>query len=125
MTTTREHILVVEDDKDLRDSLCDALRLEGYDVVAAEHGEAAMHHLNAGARPCVILLDLMMPVMDGWAFHRELSKDQALASIPVVVMTAATPARAAAIDADTVLYKPLQMDTVVDVVQAHCPDGAS
>src|SRR5688572_17939973 len=120
-----EHILVIEDDKDLRDSLCDALRLEGYAVVAAEHGEAAMNHLNTGARPCVILLDLMMPVMDGWTFHRELSKDQALASIPVVVMTAAPQARATAVDANAVLYKPLRMDTVVEVVQEHCPDGAA
>jgi CheY-like chemotaxis protein len=120
-----EHILVIEDDKDLRDSLCDALRLEGFDVVAAEHGEAALHHLNTGARPCVILLDLMMPVMDGWAFHRELAKDQSLASIPVVVMTAAAQARAAAVDASAVLYKPLRMDTVVEVVQEHCPGGAA
>ena len=82
-------------------------------------------HLNTGARPCVILLDLMMPVMDGWTFHRELAKDQTLASIPVVVMTAAAPARATAVDASTVLYKPLQMDTVVEVVQEHCPGGAA
>src|SRR5438552_3631024 len=50
-----------------------------------------------GARPCIILLDLMMPVMDGWTFRHEMLKDPSLASIPVIVMTAATPARAAAI----------------------------
>jgi len=119
-----EHILLVEDDKDLRESLCDALRLEGYTVICVEHGEAALRHLRTGARPCMILLDLMMPVMDGWTFRQELSRDQALADIPVVVMTAASPARAAAVAADAVLYKPLQMDAVVGVVQERCPGGA-
>jgi two-component system, chemotaxis family, chemotaxis protein CheY len=118
-----EHILVVEDDKDLRDSLADALRLEGYDVVGVEHGEAALQHLSTGARPCVILLDLMMPVMDGWTFHREIQKDQSLAAIPVVVMTAAGAARASTVDVNAVLHKPLQMDSVVEVVQEHCPGG--
>jgi len=52
-------------------------------------------------------------------------KDRTLASIPIVVMTAAAPARVSAVDADAVLYKPLRMDTVVEVVQEHCPDGAA
>jgi CheY-like chemotaxis protein len=120
-----EYILVVEDDRDLRESLCDALRLEGYQVVCVEHGEAALRHLGTGARPCVILLDLMMPVMDGWTFRQEILKDQALANIPVVVMTAASAARAQAVVSDAVLFKPLQMDSVVEVVQEHCPDGAA
>jgi CheY-like chemotaxis protein len=124
MTMDDEHILIVEDDKDLRDSLSDALRLEGYTVVCAENGEAALNHLSTGARPCIILLDLMMPVMDGWTFHRELKKDQALAGIPIIVMTAASVARAAAVGAKPVLYTPLQMDAVVEVVQEHCPGGA-
>src|SRR5262245_45714290 len=102
-----EHILVVEDDTDLRDTLSDALRMEGYDVVAVEHGEAALRHLQRGLKPCMILLDLMMPVMDGWTFRREMLKDDDLAAIPVVVMTAAQPARAAAIGSDEILYKPL------------------
>ena len=119
----REHILVVEDDRDLRSSLCDALRLEGYEVVCAEHGEAALRYLGTGARPCVILLDLMMPVMDGWTFRQELLKDQELAAIPVVVMTAASAARAKAVVSNAILFKPLGMDAVVGVVQEHCPGG--
>jgi CheY-like chemotaxis protein len=122
---TREHILVVEDDKDLRESLSDALRLEGYEVVSVEHGEAALRHLGTGARPCVILLDLMMPVMDGWTFRSAILKDQGLATIPVVVMTAANLARAKAVAADALLFKPLEMDTVVDAVHEHCPGGAA
>jgi len=120
-----EHILVVEDDKDLRDTLCQALELEGYTAVAAENGQAALRHLAAGARPCLILLDLMMPVMDGWTFREELLKNPELADIPVVVMTAASAARAAAAAAQAILYKPLHMGKVVDVVQEHCPNGAA
>ncbi len=76
----REYILVVEDDKDLRDSLCEALELEGYAAVSAENGQAALRHLATGAQPCMILLDLMMPVMDGWTFRQELLKDAACAA---------------------------------------------
>ena len=123
--TALEYILVVEDDKDLRDSLFEALELEGYAAVCVENGQAALSHLATGARPCVILLDLMMPVMDGWTFRQEMLKDPSLASIPVIVMTAATPARAAAIAAQVVIYKPLHMGRVMDVVQEHCPDGAA
>jgi CheY-like chemotaxis protein len=120
-----EHILVVEDDRDLRESLCDALTLEGYEVVCVEHGEAALRHLSTGARPCVILLDLMMPVMDGWTFREALLKDPVLAAIPVVVMTAAGRKRADTVAAEAFLYKPLQMDAVVEIVQEHCPGGAA
>jgi CheY-like chemotaxis protein len=122
---TQEHILVVEDDRDLRNSLCEALELEGYAAVGVENGQAALDHLATGARPCVILLDLMMPVMDGWTFRQEMLKDRTLASIPLIVMTAATPARVAAIAAQVVLYKPLHMGRVMSVVQEHCPDGAA
>jgi CheY-like chemotaxis protein len=123
--SSRDYILVVEDDKDLRDSLCEALELEGYAAVAAENGQAALRHLATGAQPCMILLDLMMPVMDGWTFRQELLKDAACAEIPVIVMTAATPGRARAVAAQAVLYKPLHMGRVIDVVQEHCPEGAS
>src|SRR3954449_12587291 len=121
--TPGEHILVVEDDKDLRESLCEALELEGYVAVSAENGQAALRHLATGAKPCMILLDLMMPVMDGWTFRQELLKDRALAAIPVIVMTAATAARAAAVASHAILYKPLHMGRVIDVVQEHCPYG--
>lgn len=120
----RDYILVVEDDKDLRDILCDALTLEGYDVVCVEHGAAALDHLRGGERPCLILLDLMMPVMDGLTFRQEILKDPATAAIPVIVMTAGGPERVPAAATDPVLHKPLEMGTLVDAVQAHCPRGA-
>jgi CheY-like chemotaxis protein len=118
-----DHILIVEDDKSLRDSLHDALSLEGYDVVVAEHGEAALEYLRTGARPCVILLDLMMPVMDGLTLRREILNDQALADIPVIVMTAASQSYASKVESAAILFKPLAMDDVVGAVQEHCPGG--
>jgi CheY-like chemotaxis protein len=119
----KEYILVVEDDRDLREILGDALRLEGYDVVTTEHGAAALRHLGTGARPCLILLDLMMPVMDGWTFRKEMLKDASLAPIPVVVMTAAGADRASEIHPDALLRKPLEIDAVLNAVQAHCANG--
>jgi CheY-like chemotaxis protein len=122
MTTGKdEYILVVEDDEALREGLADALLLEGYRVESAENGQTALRLLKAGARPCLILLDLMMPVMDGWTFRKELMKDPALADIPVVVMTAASAAAARGVATHTTLWKPLQMETVVNVIQQHCP----
>jgi CheY-like chemotaxis protein len=121
----KEYILVVEDDRDLREILGDALRLEGYEVVTAEHGEAALRHLGTGSRPCLILLDLMMPVMDGWTFRREMLKNASLAPIPVVVMTAAGGDRASEIKPDALLRKPLEIDAVLSAVGAHCPHGAA
>jgi CheY-like chemotaxis protein len=119
-TMTTPHILVVEDDRNLREILTDALQFEGFEVVSVEHGEAALRHLASGARPCVILLDLMMPVMDGWTFRQELLKKDGLSRIPVVVMTAAGANRAASIQSDATLHKPLDIDAVLSVVQGYC-----
>ena len=116
-----DYILVVEDDRDLREILGEALELEGYDVVCVEHGAAALRHLETGARPCVILLDLMMPVMDGWTFRRTIQGDKSLARIPIVVMTAAGGSRAETIQSDATLHKPLEIGDVVDAVQGYCP----
>src|SRR5205814_8831977 len=83
-------ILVVDDDPDIRDSLREVLEDEGYDVSCVGNGREALDHLKAASpRPCVILLDLMMPVMDGWQFRREQKKlEPELANIPLVVITA-------------------------------------
>lgn len=114
-------VLVIEDDRTLRESLCEALQLEGFTVDGVENGEAGLRYLRNGQRPCVILLDLMMPIMDGWAFRRETLKDPALAGIPVVVMTAARPEREPIAPVKAILAKPLEMEIVVDELQKHCP----
>jgi len=119
-----DYILVVEDNKELREGLCEVLRIEGYQAVGAEHGEAALRHLSAGSKPCVILLDLMMPVMNGWKFHEEMRKDRRFVELPVIVMTAATLSDAQTISAAAVMSKPVRMDVLIDMVREHCPRGA-
>lgn len=83
-------ILIVDDDSDVRRSLSDFLEDEGYAVAAAPNGRIALDLMRGGGvRPAVILLDLMMPGMDGWDFRQAQLEDPALASVPVVVVTAA------------------------------------
>ncbi len=94
-------ILIVEDDADLREVLAYRLRQEGYQTVIAPEGAAAMCKLRAGLRPCMILLDLMMPVMDGFAFRQAQRSDPEFNGIPVAIYSAHYDSRihAAALDA--------------------------
>jgi CheY-like chemotaxis protein len=81
-------VLVVEDEAAARAGMEQLLRGAGYDAVGASNGQAALDLLRSGIRPRAILLDLMMPVMDGWAFRREQLRDPHLAHIPVIVLSA-------------------------------------
>ena len=81
-------VLVVDDDYALLDAVKDVLEDEGYEVSVAANGLEALKELRRGARPNVILLDLMMPVMNGWEFREEQLRDQSLAAIPTVIITA-------------------------------------
>src|SRR5256712_12775997 len=82
-------ILIVEDDADVRGALTVVLEGEGYPVVEAAHGQEALQYLCADpAGFCMILLDLWMPVMNGWEFRAQQLKDPALAEVPVIVVTA-------------------------------------
>jgi len=87
-TAAARTILVVDDDPDIRTALSELLESEGYEVMGAANGAAALAQLRAGARPCAILLDLMMPFMNGWEFRAEQLRDPALREIPVVLLTA-------------------------------------
>src|SRR3954470_23175677 len=82
-------VLVVDDDQDIREALCDLLADAGYRAASVANGKEALIYLKSGELPCVILLDLMMPVMDGWEFRRQQQGDPRLSKIPVVVITAA------------------------------------
>ena len=82
-------ILVVDDDPEVRAALTELLETEGYDVLPAANGMAALAAARRGPPPCAILLDLMMPHMDGWDFRAEQRRDPALKDVPVVVITAA------------------------------------
>ena len=82
-------ILIVEDDDDIRELTADMFRREGYDVLEAEHGERALEILDElPTQPCLMLLDLMMPVMSGPELLHVLGESQRLASLPVVVVSA-------------------------------------
>ena len=119
-------VLVVEDDRDIRDSIVELLADEGLVAVGAEHGEAALRVLRAGRVPRLILLDLMMPVMDGFAFREAQGREPAWAGIPVVVMSAdgqvdAKKARAGAVE---YLKKPVDIHELLAVVK-RCLAAAS
>ncbi len=113
----RSHsILVVDDDPDIRESLREVLLSEGHDVRTATDGKDALDHLQE-SRPDVILLDLMMPVMDGWKFRDAQKRDQALADIPVIVIsTAAGECGAAPADVAIQLPKPFSIDMLLEAV---------
>lgn len=116
-------ILVVDDNGNTRDSLVLLLQCEGYDAEGVENGREALRVLRDGYDACLILLDLMMPVMDGWTFRVEQRQDLDLRDIPVVVMSAAVnpPQEAARLGAIAGLGKPLDILQLLDLVAQYCP----
>ena len=115
-------MLVVEDDEDIRDVLATILHEAGYGVIIAKNGEEALQRLRSGTcRPCVILLDLWMPVMDGWQFREEQRKDSSLADIPVVALSG--DGEALAFDAAAHLRKPIQFNPLVRTIERFCGPG--
>ena len=110
----------MEDDEDLRDMMAQMLAIEGFDAATAANGREALEYLHATPKPNVILLDLMMPVMDGWEFRRLQRADPELAPVPVIVLSALDPVRAAAVGAAAVLKKPLDFDRLLELVREHC-----
>ena len=113
-------VLVVEDDADLRKSICTVLEDAGFTSRPAENGEVALESARE-ERPCVILLDLMMPIMNGWEFRSEQLRDPNLSSIPVVIMTADGRAadKARTLHADY-LRKPIHLDALLELVSDYC-----
>jgi CheY-like chemotaxis protein len=114
-------VLVVEDDDDLRATVADLLRDEGVEVAEVANGAEALGWMHAHGRPTVILLDLMMPKMDGMQFRRAQLAEPDLATVPVVLMTAST-VHQPIIDAagiNDVLHKPLEAETLLSMVRRY------
>ena len=111
-TGHRCSVLVVEDDRDLQEVLRVALTADGYAVRIAENGRDAIDSLRSHADICFVLLDLLLPSIDGPAFRRIQLRDRSLAWIPVVVMSGATDAEAIArnLQAAGVVKKPIDLD---------------
>jgi CheY-like chemotaxis protein len=117
-----EHlVLVVDDDRDIRDSLIEALQDHGFHASGASNGVEALAMLRTSPRPCLILLDLMMPVMDGRGFREEQLKNPAWADIPVVVISAYSNVEAQAQELATAFVrKPVSTRPLIDVVRRYC-----
>jgi len=115
-------VMLVEDDWEVREALAVTLA-EFYEVTVASDGAEALQLLRAGLQPCVILLDLMMPVMDGFAFRREQRADPALVDIPVIVVSCAvtTMDEVRDMQAAALLPKPIDFDRMLAVVAELCP----
>jgi CheY-like chemotaxis protein len=122
-------ILLVEDDVDIRLDLADILRAEGYDVNTAANGQEALEFLGQNSGQVgLILLDLMMPVMNGWDFRARQLEEPTLTAIPVVLLSGAgdVARHALALKTAGYLIKPLRLDSLLGIVSRLCaPDGGN
>jgi CheY-like chemotaxis protein len=116
-------ILIVEDHEDVRGGLLSMLQAHGYWTISAKHGQEALALLRSGPRPALILLDLLMPVMDGWEFRQEQLKDPALADIPVVILSSYverfTEGDRRTLGIPVVLPKPVLPDDLLAAVERY------
>lgn len=111
-------VLVVEDDPDIRDIVQDLLEAEGYDVVPASHGKQALEFLTevrSASKPDLVILDMMMPLVDGRQVLEAMQRDPALATIPVVVISAVM--REKPVGAAAFLKKPVPLDKLFEAVR--------
>jgi CheY-like chemotaxis protein len=123
----RHRVLVVDDDVEIREVLVEILEDNGYETAAAANGREALRKLHEEAPPSLILLDLMMPVMDGRAFREEQLRTPALADIPVVVVSAYRDleAQSAGMEVKAHLSKPLEIDELLRVTRQYCYRSAN
>ena len=113
-------VLIVEDDSDLREMMAQLLTLEGFHSAAVANGKEALRYLSSGDTPNVILLDLMMPVMDGWEFRRVQQADPVLSRVPTIVLSALDQSRAYDLKPAAFLKKPLDFDRLLQLVREYC-----
>jgi CheY-like chemotaxis protein len=113
-------ILIVEDDADLREMMAQLLALEGLRAATVANGKEALQYLTGGECPEVILLDLMMPVMDGWEFRRRQRADPSICDVPVIVLSALDQPRSRDLHAAAFLKKPLDFDRLLELVHEYC-----
>jgi CheY-like chemotaxis protein len=115
-------LLLVEDDDDIRESIAEMLVEEGYEVVTAADGREGLERLGSMGPVSLVLLDLMMPVMDGWQMRAAMLADPAMADIPVVVISGAADL-ATAVESMRItdrLTKPMRVEELLETVRKHC-----
>lgn len=118
--------MVVEDDDDIRDVVSMLLTVLGFEVREAPNGQVGLDTLREGWIPNIIVLDLMMPVMNGWTFRAEQKKVPGAEKIPVIVLSARRPPFREAdegFQVAEVLPKPFELDTFLTAVSRHCPEA--
>jgi CheY-like chemotaxis protein len=114
-------VLIVEDNEDSRELIADLLTSQGYEVWLAENGKHALDVLHERGAPSLVLLDLTMPVMDGWQLHAAMKADERFAKVPVVIVSAVdnpTVPRGA----QGMLPKPIEIDLLYAFVRHYCGD---
>jgi CheY-like chemotaxis protein len=119
-----QSILIIEDDESIRETLRIFLEYEGYRVLTAGNGKEGFELLPQAGNPCLVLVDLMMPVMDGWQFIEEARTNEVLSTTPIVVVTAFAE-MARGIQARAVIRKPVDLDFLLKTVRQYCGPGAS
>jgi CheY-like chemotaxis protein len=117
-----QQVLIIEDDPALREALSQVLADEGYDLLSARDGLEAVNCLKKGNRPDVILLDLSMPVVNGWEFRMFQKRDPDLAQIPVILITAGgyTREEVAWLEPSALLPKPLNLPFLLSTIRKFC-----
>jgi CheY-like chemotaxis protein len=117
-------VLIVDDEREIRDSLGELFEDEGYAVVTAANGLEALDRLREADLPCAVILDLLLPMMSGPEVYQAMQREPRLAGIPVIVITS-DPSRAPA--GLLIMKKPMNLERLLSCVGQHCPDcpGAS
>ena len=121
-------VLLVDDDFGILDAIADFLEEEGFSVVSASNGIDALNRLRSGLHVDVVVLDLMMPLMDGWSFRVEQLADPALRDTPVVIVSACRFTRDTIrheLNAYDALSKPLELAHFLETLKALCSCGDS
>src|SRR5256885_6745720 len=122
MGARQARLLIVEDDADIREDLADLLGDRGYQTVTAANGVEALELLRSGDLPSLILLDLMMPVMDGWQLRMELLKDSTLARVPIILLSGAgnLHTETASLGAVGYVSKPFKLEQLISILERYC-----
>jgi CheY-like chemotaxis protein len=115
-------VLLVEDDDDLRENLEFLLSRRGFDVAVAANGQEALAKIDRDDPPCLIITDLMMPVMDGWELAKTLEADPELSTIPVILCSGVADLAKKARDLTAIAHftKPVDLPRLYDLVREHC-----